>query len=191
MGENRQETARDLMKAFKRLSLKMPVEKMTIKDITDEAGVIRPTFYHHFQDKYAVIEAILWDEVLAPVIPLLENQMIDEAFLLIFKNLYKDKEFYCSLSHMEGQNSFSEIATKDASRLLVEYLKQNAGSRHFKKDWLTVDMVAEYYAKSLMIILLSWIDQKMPIRPEELAEVYYYMMKNSMEDIVKQMEEEA
>ncbi|MCR5654554.1 MAG: TetR/AcrR family transcriptional regulator [Lachnospiraceae bacterium] len=163
---------------------------MTIKDITDEAGVIRPTFYHHFRDKYAVIEKILWDEVLMPVIPLLENQMINEAILLIFKNLYKEKEFYCSLSHMEGQNSFSQIVTENATKLLGDYLKQNTERKHFKKKWITVDMVAEYYAKSLALIALSWISQKMPIPPEELAEVYFYLMTNSMEDVVAQMESE-
>lgn len=29
-----------------------PFEKITIKMITDEAGVIRPTFYNYFCDKY-------------------------------------------------------------------------------------------------------------------------------------------
>ena len=33
-----------------------PFEKITIKMITDEAGVIRPTFYNYFCDKYEVVE---------------------------------------------------------------------------------------------------------------------------------------
>ena len=32
-----------------------PFEKITIKMITDEAGVIRPTFYNYFCDKYEVV----------------------------------------------------------------------------------------------------------------------------------------
>ena len=38
------------------LSAKKPIDKITIKEITDKAGVIRPTFYNHFQDKYELIE---------------------------------------------------------------------------------------------------------------------------------------
>ena len=41
-----------LAESFKELALKHPIEKITIKEITDKAGVIRPTFYNHFQDKY-------------------------------------------------------------------------------------------------------------------------------------------
>ena len=45
-----------LAKSFKELVAKTPIEKITIKQITDKAGVIRPTFYNHFQDKYELLE---------------------------------------------------------------------------------------------------------------------------------------
>lgn len=41
-----------LAESLKELTIKQPIEKITIKEITDKAGVIRPTFYNHFQDKY-------------------------------------------------------------------------------------------------------------------------------------------
>ena len=47
-----------LAESFKELALKQPIEKITIKEITDKAGVIRPTFYNHFQDKYDLLEWI-------------------------------------------------------------------------------------------------------------------------------------
>lgn len=45
-----------LGESFKELMQKKPFEKITIKMITDAAGVIRPTFYNYFQDKYDVME---------------------------------------------------------------------------------------------------------------------------------------
>ena len=39
-----------LAESFKELVLRQPIEKITIKEITEKAGVIRPTFYNHFQD---------------------------------------------------------------------------------------------------------------------------------------------
>ena len=47
-----------LAESFKGLVLEKPVEKITIKEITDGAGVIRVTFYNHFQDKYELLEWI-------------------------------------------------------------------------------------------------------------------------------------
>ena len=40
-----------LAESLKELTGNHPIEKITIKEITDKAGVIRPTFYNHFQDK--------------------------------------------------------------------------------------------------------------------------------------------
>ena len=107
-----------LMDSFKKLVLKVPVEKITIKEITDEAGVIRPTFYNHFQDKYEVLERIVKEEILMPVKPLLDNGMVREAIFLIFTNVLKEKDFYCHLSGMEGQNSFASIVKNSVQQLI-------------------------------------------------------------------------
>ena len=65
-----------LIRSFKELALHHPIEKITIKEITDKAGVIRPTFYNHFQDKYELLERIINTELLEPIRPLLENQKV-------------------------------------------------------------------------------------------------------------------
>lgn len=76
----------DLLAAsFKELLCKAPMEKITIKDITDKAGVIRPTFYNHFADKYALLEYIVRHDLLEPIKPLLLNDMIQEGLTLLFQ----------------------------------------------------------------------------------------------------------
>ena len=52
-----------LAESFKELLIKGSFDKITIKMITDQAGVIRPTFYNYFQDKYEVMEWLLETEV--------------------------------------------------------------------------------------------------------------------------------
>ena len=42
--QGKQDVDRLLIKSFKELALHDPIEKITIKEITDGAGVIRPTF---------------------------------------------------------------------------------------------------------------------------------------------------
>ena len=53
--KNSHTTDRVLADSLKALVVQKPVEKITIKEITDKAGVIRPTFYNHFQDKYELL----------------------------------------------------------------------------------------------------------------------------------------
>ena len=40
-----------LAESLKEQAATRPIEKITIKEITDRAGPTRPNFYNHFQDK--------------------------------------------------------------------------------------------------------------------------------------------
>ena len=54
--QGKRETDLLLAESFKELACQYPIEKITIREITDRAGVIRTTFYNHFQDKYELLE---------------------------------------------------------------------------------------------------------------------------------------
>lgn len=71
-----------LIESLKRLALKKSFEKITIRDITDEAGLIRSTFYNHFSDKYALLEAIFYRDVVEPSVSLAEDDLFFEALRL-------------------------------------------------------------------------------------------------------------
>lgn len=65
--------------------------------------MIRPTFYNHFQDKYELLEWIIDTQLIAPAEPLIQNGMVNEALVLLFSNIEKEKEFYQKASRLEGQ----------------------------------------------------------------------------------------
>ena len=163
-----------LAESFKELALKQPIEKITIKEITDKAGVIRPTFYNHFQDKYDLLEWI-------------QNGMINEALVLLFSGIEREKEFYTKASRLEGQNSFGSIAQSCVERVLLQVIKGQAEGRKSRYVWLTPERIAEYYAQSMCYVVITWIKSGMTISSRELAEIYNYMIKRSMTDILTEL----
>ena len=113
-----------LAESFKKLARTHQIEKITIRQITDEAGVIRPTFYNHFQDKYELLEWIIRRELIDPIEPLLDNGMLKEALILPLTTMEKDKEFYTRAVNLEGQNSFSETLRKAISEMSLKRLNR-------------------------------------------------------------------
>ena len=86
--EDKKELTKDLLTAsFRELVLQIPFEKITIKMITDGAGVIRPTFYKHFQDKYEVLEWILKTEIKDKIQVFMDNNIEEDFFLLLYNCL--------------------------------------------------------------------------------------------------------
>ena len=176
-----------LAESFKELTMKQPIEKITIKEITDRAGVIRPTFYNHFQDKYELLEWIIQTQLLNPVEPLIQNGMVNEALILLFANIEKEKEFYIKASRLEGQNSFESIARQCVESVLLDVMKNRSAGKKPKFIWLTPERIAEYYAQSMCYVVIAWIQSGMTISAKELAEIYEYIIKRSMDDIIAEL----
>ena len=177
-----------LAESFKVVGLVEPIEKITIKEITDKAGVIRPTFYNHFQDKYELLEWIIRTEILEPIMPLFLGGFIKEGFTLIFTNVAKDKDFYSKAAKLEGQNSFESIIKSCIKEILYSYIVGRVGENAKINGWLTPNWIADYYAQSMSFVVITWIKQGMAIPPVEIADAYNGIMNQSMDDVIKKLE---
>lgn len=176
-----------LAKSLKELAQNRPFEKITIKEITDKAGVIRPTFYNHFQDKYELLEWIFRVELFEPIQPLLKAGMVTEAMVLLFTNIQNDGKFYTRIVKMEGMITFHDIAKRCVEEVLVEMIKEVMTGRTSKHKWLSPEVIAAYYAQSMCFAFEEWIHTGMSIPPKEMAEAYHYIMTRSMEDVIREI----
>lgn len=176
-----------LAESFKQLVCKHPIEKITVKEITDGAGVIRPTFYNHFQDKYELLEWIISQDLIEPIKPFIRSGMIVQAMTFLFVNIEKEKDFYMKASRLEGQNSFVSIAQRCIQDLLAEVFEEKSGRRQPRYAWLTPEHLAQYYGQSMIVVVVQWIQGGMSVSAQELAEIYEYMISHSLEDALKDL----
>ena len=176
-----------LAESFKELACQQAIEKITIKAVTDKAGVIRPTFYNHFQDKYELLEWIIRVQILEPIRPLIHAGMVDQALILIFTLLKKEKVFYEKAARLEGQNSFEEIVKKCIADLLLEVIKGKSPSGRNRNPWLTPEHIAQYYAQSMCFVVIHWIKGGMAVEPEEITDVYNYIITRSMSQVIEEL----
>ncbi len=174
-----------LAESLKSLSTTKPIEKITIKEITDKAGVIRPTFYNHFQDKYELLEWITVNELFVPVDPLFSTGMLKEGITFILTTMYKEKDFYKRAVQLEGQNSFNEIYTRCVIRALNKYTDLEEIARLTGYEWLNKDLVAEFMAHSISWVTIQWIKRGMTQPVDELAEVYVQIFHNPIADFLR------
>lgn len=185
--KNRKSVDDLLAESFKELVCQQPIEKITIKQITDRAGVIRPTFYNHFEDKYNLLEWIMIKDIVTPIQPLLNNGMINEAMILIFHNMRREKEFYMHASKLEGQNSFRGMIEQGIQLVLGSMIVEKMGTKKPINRWLTPEHLSEYYSQSITYVLMTWIQSGMEIPPEELVQVYDFIISRSLSDVLADM----
>jgi len=175
-----------LSNSFKSLLLKYPFEKITVKMITDGAGVIRPTFYTYFPDKHAIFEWILEEELVDPLFALIDNDMEQEAFKMIFHYFTKHRNFYSKAFQVKGQNGFEEILTNDLHEFFNRMLGKYELNLEETTKLLTRENLSIFYSKKIITILQFWImDIENTERDaDEVYEVSMFLFSHSFVDIV-------
>ena len=173
-----------LIESFKELAKRIPIEKITIQEIAEGAGVIRPTFYNHFQDKYQLLEYIFKSEVIMPVKPLIQNDMLDDAVVLIFVRMLEDKEFYGKVYRLQGQNSFESIVKDSLYEILLDFIREYSQDKVSRYKLLSHETLARYYSEFLGFIFIVWIRDGMIVSPQEMRDLFNYIKDHSLYEII-------
>lgn len=168
-------TDRAILNAFVTLSTRIPFEKMTVRDILDEALISRYTFYVHFPDKYAVAERLqndMYQEFLIFMrqrIPEIDAQSLpsETHHTMIDTAIWEFSE-----KHHAQMQAIKNIHTEtiDYMRLIQDYIKEA-----YKKTVLPhegIALEAEIYA-NMVTAVMEYRDSD-PITPcsESLQSAY-------------------
>ncbi|MBR1623129.1 MAG: TetR/AcrR family transcriptional regulator C-terminal domain-containing protein [Pseudobutyrivibrio sp.] len=173
-----------LAESLKELAVTKPIEKITIKEITDKAGVIRPTFYNQFQDKYELLEWITVNELFAPVEPFFSNGMLKEGVTFILTTMEKEKDFYKRAVQLEGQNSFNEIYNRCVASAIKKYIDVDSLVSMANYSWVNKDLVADFLAHSLSWVTIQWAKRGMNAPVDEMTDVYLQIFRNPIIQVI-------
>ena len=166
-----QATDAALAESLKSLMTHMPFEKITIRDITDEASVIRTTFYNHFQDKYDLLDWIFYEDYIKPSKQLIENKMLPEAFRLMVRNMEKDKEFLLKAARSD-EHSLYDVMFRSYMDTVLKALQSMEIHPQDVNPLFTEKLVAEYYARNITFIVTKWIETEMVIPSDDVVDLF-------------------
>ena len=182
MLSNNETTARLIAEGLKNLLRTKDLDRIRIKEITDEVGLMRPTFYNYFQDKYEVVEYIFTHEVLEPMRPFLQSGLVKEAFHFMIVAIQKDSEFYRREIMRSSQNSFRDILDRSMHDFLLPIIREKIGKP--KHPFLTAENITEYYINIFLFVLTKWLTESPEIPVDQIMEVYELLVSSSLSDLL-------
>ena len=181
MESRREQTKNILADCFKKLILKGSFDKITVKMITDEAGVIRPTFYNYFQDKYEVIEWLLEQEIFNEAIRLLDEGKEKEAIQSIFVKMDQDRSYYQKVFEVTGQNGFEEILSRNIENFVRTLLNRHSFRIDEHPDLYSETVFIQFQTVTIVSGIKLWMTNKsMSLNADEAMEFYMFLMSHSI-----------
>lgn len=150
------ESLQDLMRTH-------PLEKISVNDIVEHAGVGRNTFYYHFADKYDLVNWCFQKGIMQFLTesPSLGNwQSILEQLEQYFR---EHQVFYTNALSYTGQNNLRDYIQQFLSGVLVQRLREAQAMQGQKEELSESELrfAGNFLSGALMGILLPWVQSGM------------------------------
>jgi probable dihydroxyacetone kinase regulator len=171
-----------LADSIKELMNEKPLQKITVQMIADNCHVTRQTFYHHFLDKFDLVNWIFCtniDSIVSGSPRELPWRMVLAEMLLCMK---REQKFYVNAMSCEGQNSFHQFMTEYTR---VAYVKEL--TRRLSSESLSDDMYfsIEFNSYGAVGVIYKWIRNNMSEDPHKLAKSIADNMPQLMKEYFK------
>ena len=180
-------TERAMAQALSKLLETRTLDKITIRDITDECGLTRNTFYYHFHDVY---ELMGWffkqktDEIM--------NQYRIESdweggLEATLEYLYQHRQMMIHIHESISEDLLlrfiNDVMLRHAEVIVAQQAK---GQKHSEK---AIAIAAELYMNAAVGDVMGWIRRGMDHKPEYLAQVYNTICLGTIRSVLDSAEE--
>ena len=173
-----------ILKVFGDLAASRPVDKITVKDITDQCGISRNTFYYHYQDIYQVLKAYVQYSAEHVIELMVEDEGEDgKAGLKEIRYLEANRELLCNL-YRSAANEEVRNCLQSASQIIFDRLNESVsqGMEVQAEDKKILSAVCQYTVRGIMT---SWMEEDGMLNGETLEQVLVrldYLFKGAIRE---------
>ena len=160
-----------LQNAFLELMQEKGFSALTIQDVTERATVNRGTFYAHFPDKFALLDAVIRH---LPSASRLGRPTLRLLIQTVFEYF---REIYHRCPPSETMKPFLEQAVQEElTRLLLAWLKQERVSKR-----VPVETMAVMVSWAILGVVAQWMEGTKTISAEQMVDQALIVITGGME----------
>lgn len=154
-----------LADAMKQCMAKMPIERITVRQLVELSGTTRQTFYRHFQDKYDLIN---WnfDKILAESFEHMgEGKTVYEGLVKKFEYIEQEKLFFRAAFKSDSQNCLRDHDFELITRFYTDKIEKKSGQKLSEH----LHFLLEMYCQGSVYMTIQWVLGRKKATPKELA----------------------
>jgi probable dihydroxyacetone kinase regulator len=144
------------------------LDKITVKDIVEDCGVNRQTFYYHFQDIYDLVEWIFITEGMKALDGKNTSDSWQEGFLQVFNYVQENKPLVVNTFHSIGRDHLERFLYNEVYKMLIGVVNEQAEGLKVSEENKT--FIADFYKYAFVGIMMDWIRNGMKEDPEDISD---------------------
>lgn len=146
-----------LAQSLQQLMLTMPLEKISVNDIVEKAGVGRNTFYYHFADKYDLVTWYFQTGVTPFLLEHTKYGSWQDLLLGLEEYFRQNKVFYRNALAYSGQNSLAEYIYD----FMQKYYRQRLSECRPEMPEDQLVFLSRFLSGAAMGVLMPWVREGM------------------------------
>ena len=162
------------------------LDKINIKDITDNLNISRQAFYYHFNDLYEVVETICTNSYKMVTNTYTDLEDWKFVYLYILRLIYTHKDVVSNIYKTIEREYVDNILYNSLFPYVENVIiKQSKNLNVEKKD---IDFISKYFTLSFIAITSDWIKNGMKEKPEILVRNVYLIINNDFKKALNNFE---
>ena len=171
-------TKKALALSIKKLMETISLSKISIRQIVENCGVNRQTFYYHFKDKFDLVNWIYYTEVIENLDGLTNYAHWTDGMYKTLTYFVNNKFFYTNALNTPGQNAFDEYFFKETYDLIMGVV--NDISSGIEVSTINKSFIADFYTHAFVGITVQWIKSSMKEPPKLMVDRLSDVVEGSM-----------
>ena len=173
-----------LAEAIKKCMKTTSVENITVKQIVEECGVSRQTFYRNFIDKYDLINWY-FDRLLEQSFKEMgSGETLREGLVKKFKYIKAERLFFTAAFKVYEQNNLKDHDFYMIYEFYCGLIREKSGNLPDKK----IRKLLEMYCQASIYMTVQWVLKGMKESETELAELMIDAMPARLNDVFTELD---
>lgn len=175
-------TQKAIVSSIKKLLNEKPLNRITIKDITDDCGVNRMTFYYHFRDIYDLVEWMCKEDAERIKAQHKEDGNWEELLISFFNELRDNKIFFLNIYRCISREEIEKFLHMVIDEMVMDVINTYPESRYIREE--DKKFIARIYSYSFAGIMLDWIKNNMEDDPKALVTNLSLVISDSIQKAI-------
>lgn len=171
-------TKRALAQSLKNLLLRKPLSKITIRDITQDCGINRMTFYYHFKDIYDLVEWVFVEDAKVALSEKNTHDTWQQGLLQIFEVVRENRPFLMNVYNCVHQEQLENFIKPLVDRLVMEIIGQEIGEMSVSEA--DQAFIARVYSYIMVGITLDWIKDDLREDPKQIVDRLAVLLRGTI-----------
>lgn len=158
-------TQKAIRDTFVKMLNEHPFDKITVKDLVDECGVNRNTFYYYYNDIYDVLSEVFQSELEEALAEHGEAGSWEDGLLNAFRFALNNKKAIYHVYNSVQQRALEKYLFEMAGKAVRQYMDNACGQISVSLE--DREIVTLFHQSALTGIVLKWVSDGMQEDPEK------------------------